>query len=164
MRVPVNAAVINGKVSAGGQSPRPSSIGKMVAIYGSSLHVRARVLLKLVGWKSLRISNKFFYYRPRCYLQTRRSSPGADIQMLLGTDTVIPTSAREVSRRDTGLDFVSSILHARRTARDASRIFRRRKYTLVSQIPRCITYLEKKYCDCYCDASDKHKTQFCVNM
>lgn len=121
MRAPVNAAVINGKVSAGGQSPRPSSIGKMVAIYGNSVHVRARVLSKLVGWKSLRISNKFFHYRPRCYLQTRWSSPGADIQMLLGADTVIPTSAREVSRRDTGLHFVSSILHARRAARGMHR-------------------------------------------
>lgn len=144
MRAPVNVAVINGKVSAGGQSPRPSSIGKMVAIYGSSVHVRARVLLKLVGWKSLRISNKFFHHRPRCYLQTRRSSPGADIQMLLGADIVIPTSAREVSRKDTALHYVSSILHARRAARDASRIFRRRKYTLASQIPRCITCLGKE--------------------
>lgn len=159
MRAPVNAAVINGKVSAGGQSPRPSSIGKMVAIYESSVHVRARVLLKLVGWKSLRISNKFFSLPvPRCYLQTRRSSPGADIQMLLGADTVIPTSARELSRRDTGLHFVSSILHARRAARDASRIFRRRKYTLAS-LSNSKTHnslRERSIRDRCCDASDKY--------
>lgn len=71
MKAPVNATVINGKVSTGGAVTSGYRLSS-----GAALASGARVLSKLVGWKSLGIPNKFFHYRSWHYLQTRRSNLG----------------------------------------------------------------------------------------